>query len=184
MVTCDRTSVQKKRILIATPQALATTYDVPATAFDGTASVGGVTHDLLRIYPLPQGYRRRQRTRQDKGVQFHYERASFTPFRPWQDLELEITAVVSAATLRLLQAVHEIHATSGLNGGATSLVTLFDYCRPDLTEWASALAGDTEPVTIRQGAIDLEELGSVAGRATGPWSETEPVKIVFKQVNL
>ena len=183
MVTCDRTAVQKKRILIATPQALATTYDVPADAFDGTAAIGGVTYDLLRIYPLPQGYRRRQRTRQDKGVQFNYERASFASYRPWQDLELEITAVVGAATLRLLEAVHEIHATSGLGGGPTSLVTLFDYCRPDLIDRATALAGVVEPVTVRQGAIDMEELGSVAGRATGPWAETEPVKIHFREVS-
>jgi hypothetical protein len=170
--------------LIATPQALATTCAVPADAFDGTAIIGGTTYDLLRIYPLPQGYRYRQRTRQDKGLQFHYERASFIPYEPQKDIELEITAVVSAAALRLIRRVHKIHASSGLNGGATSLVTLFDYCRPDEEAWDIAIAGDTEPVTIRQGAIDLEELGSVAGRATGPWSETEPVKIVFKQVNL
>lgn len=183
MVTCDRTTVKKKRILIATPQALATTYAVPADAFDGTASIGGVTHDLLRIYPTPQGYRRRQRDREQKGLRASFDRTYFIPYRPWDDLELEITAVVSAATFRLLQAVHEIQSTSGLGGGATSLVTLFDYCRPDLAAWATAISGSTEPVTVRQGAIELDELGSVSGRATGPWAESEPIKLTFRQVS-
>jgi hypothetical protein len=182
MPTCDRTRVKRKRILIAAPAALKTTYDAPEDAFDGTATIGGVSHDLLRLYPTVDGYRRRQRQRENAGLRFNFQRASYAPHRPWLDLELEITAQVSAAVFRVLQAVHELHALSGLSGGATSLVTLYDYCRPDLAGWASAIAGETEPVTVRHGSIELQEMGQVTGRATGPWSETEPVKLLFKQV--
>lgn len=182
MPTCDRTRVQRKRILIAAPAALATTYDCPADAFDGTVSIAGQSYSLLRLYPTPDGYRRRQRQRENAGLSFHFDRASYAPHRPWLDLELEITAQVSASVFRVLQAVHELHAVSGLGGGATSLVTIYDYCRPDLSGWASAIAGETEPVTIRQGALELQEMGQVTGKATGTWSESEPVKFLFKQV--
>ena len=182
MPTCDTTGVKRKRILIAAPAALATTYDCPDNAFDGTVTIAGQSFSLLRLYPAPDGYRRRQRQRESVGLRFHFERASYAPHRPWQDLELEITAQVSSAVFRVLQAVHELHAVSGLGGGATSLVTLYDYCRPDLAGWSSAIAGDTEPVTIRQGSLELTEMGQVTGRALGPWSETEAVKLLFKQV--
>lgn len=182
MPTCDRTSVKRKRILIAAPAALATTYDCPADAFDGEVTIAGQSYSLLRLYPTVDGYRRRQRQRENAGLRFNFERASYAPHRPWLDLELEITAQVGSAVFRVLQAVHELHALSGLGGGATSLVTLYDYCRPDLAGWASAIAGDTEPVTVRQGSLELQEMGQVTGRALGPWSETEPAKLLFKQV--
>jgi len=184
MPTCDRTRVQRKRILIAAPTALATTYDCPADAFDGTVSIAGQSYSLLRLYPtIPDGYRRRQRQRENAGLRFNFDRVSYAPHRPWLDLELEITAQVSAAAYRVLHAVHELHALSGVNGGATSLVTLYDYCRPDLSGWASAIADNAEPVTIRHGSLELEDMGQVTGLATGPWSETEPVKLLFKQVD-
>jgi hypothetical protein len=182
--TCDKTGVRRKRILIAAPAALANTYDCPPEAFDGEAMIGGQSFLLLRLYPTPDGYLRRQRQRDRAGLQFNFARASYVPHRPWYDLELEITTHISSAPFRVLQAVHELHAVSGLGGGPTSLVTLYDYCRPDLGAWATAIAAETplEPFTVRQGALELEEMGQVVGRATGPWSETEAVKIKFRQV--
>ena len=132
MPTCDTTARIRKRILIAAPTALKTVHDAPDDAFDGTAIIGGVSYDLLRLFPTVDGYKRRERSREKKGLQFNYDRASFTPYSPTKDLEIEITALIGAATMRVLMAVHELHAASGLAGGAASLVTLYDYCRPDL----------------------------------------------------
>ncbi|MBD1871942.1 hypothetical protein H6F75_00460 [Nodosilinea sp. FACHB-131] len=183
MPPCDISRRTRKRILIAAPQTLKTTYDAPADAFDGTVTIGGVVYDLLRVFPTPDGYKRRERNRENKGLRFNYDRATFTPYTPGKDVDIEITAIVNAATVRVLQAVYELHATSGMSGGAASLVTLYDYCRPDLADWATAIAGNTEPVTVRHGAIELGEMGAVVGRAIGPWSEQGPVTITFRQVS-
>jgi hypothetical protein len=182
MPTCDTSTRARQPILIAAPTALKTVYDAPADAFDGVALIGGVSYDLLRIFPTADGYKRNVRSRDKAGLAFNYNRATFTPYAPAKDLELEITAVMGAATMRVLLAVHELHAASGLAGGAASLVTMYDYCRPDTAAWATAIAGETEPVTVRQGSLEIEEVGAVWGRAIGPWSEGGPVTMKFKQV--
>lgn len=181
-MVCDLTQRKIKRLLIAAPQNLRALYGASDRDYEGTLVISSTTYDLLRVYPNREGgYVARQINRESKGLRRGFGGHSFTPYQPYVDTEISVTARISAPAFQVLRAVHEISASSGF-GGAPSLITVLDYAQPNLADWATGIAGVTEPFTQRLCELDLPEWGQVRGLSTGPWSLEETVSFTLKVV--
>ena len=176
-MVCDLTNRTKRPILVAVPQGLKAAYGAADINFEGTTDISGATHDLLRLYPdSVGGYRQRQRNLESKGLRYGYNGVTFATYSTTQDLEFEFTFRTRTPAVYILLELQAIQASSG------ELITIHDYARPAFSDMRSATAGQTEPFTVRQGELVLNEIGQFRGTATGPRSEEEPVKITFRQV--
>ncbi|MEM6838146.1 MAG: hypothetical protein AAF609_14975 [Cyanobacteria bacterium P01_C01_bin.120] len=176
VMTCSLTYRTKRSILIAVPQGLKAAYGASDLSFEGTTDIDGVTYDLLRLYPdSVGGYVQRQRNLETKGLRYGYAGVTFAKYTPFQDAELQFTTLIKTAALYVLLEAQAIQASS------SQLITIHDYARPSFVDMRAAIAGGTEPFTVRQGELTINELGAFRGTATGPKFEEQAVQIMFRQ---
>jgi hypothetical protein len=178
MPTCDLTTRTKRRLLIAAPQTLKTTYGAADRDFEGTVDIGGTTYDLLRVYPDSgsSGYSNTEQDPESKGIRKGFGGYTFRTYTPHRDPKIEVTAQMSHAAYLVLLAVHEISATSG------TLVTVQDFCRPELTEWGTAIAGSSDPFTTRTCGLTIINRPQVVGNVAGGFRLSEAVKFTLQVV--
>lgn len=148
MPTCDLTARQIKRLLIPCSDGLRAKYQLDADRYFESG--------YLRIYALPQQ------------ISPEYSYLGDTGYKPtFQGLRYLRTSMIKGYTVKVADQNYRLFALmqeiSAVNSAAGALISVLDYCLPEYPDVATALAGGTEPYTVRAGRIYnvIPEEGSV-----------------------